>query len=441
MTASLDRHANNVSPPSEKTLEGYKQHRHRLRRIAGKLLPRERVSCCGQRPTGQSITLHQAETGHHFGGLETCGSVWACPVCASKVSEGRTVEVSKVLSDHRAAGGTAYMATLTIPHMHMQTCKELKDVVTNVWRYVKMGAPWERAREKYGYMGDVRALEVTHGGNGWHPHIHVLVFFHPGVAPHHAEAFSRWIFERWARGVEKRGYGCCSTNAFTFDLAAEDSGAADYVAKWGAAMELTKANVKEGKGGRHPFQILGDWKPGNRRDAALFIEYAKAFKGARQLTWAGDIRHAYREDEDQSDAVLAETPSLPKTHVATMDKPLWDIIAKKHLTAPVLTAADKRGIGAVADLLKAHGINSHMTLGHSLEEGRAVPWLRLADPLHHRRKNHPPGPVPEETPGHPRDTSHLNQFKGLAGPGKNRTTQNFRRNRPLVNSHEKEPQS
>lgn len=399
MTASLDRHANNVSPPSDPDLEGFKKRRHRLRRAAGKLLPDERVACCGQRPTGQSVTLHKADTGHHFGGLETCGSVWACPVCASRVSEGRMVEVSKVLSDHREAGGTAYMATLTIPHGGWQTCKELKEVVTNVWRTIKQGAPWYRAKERFGYLGDARALEVTHGKNGWHPHIHVLIFFHKGVAPHEAEAFSRWLFERWARGVERKGYGFCSTSAFTFEQASDDSGAAEYVAKWGAAMELTKANIKNGKGGRHPFQILGDWKPGNRREAGLFREYAYAFKGARQLTWGGDIRHAYTNDEELSDNELSETPSLPETHVATMDKPIWDLVARKHLTAPVLIAADKGGLSSIADLLKAHGIATRITTGTSLEQGRAVPWLKLANSPPENGQSHPPGPVPEGPPG------------------------------------------
>lgn len=435
MTASLDRHANNVSPPSDKDFEGFKKRRHRLRRMAGKILPWQRVSCCGQRPTGQAVTIHQAETGHHFGGLETCGSIWVCPVCAAKISEGRKEEIEHVMADHRAAGGTAYMATLTIPHMTMQTCKELKEVVSNVWRTIKMGAPWYRAKDKYGYLGDIRALEITHGANGWHPHIHVLIFFHPGVAPHQTEGFSRWLFDRWARGVEECGYGACSTNAFKFDLATDDNGAADYVVKWGAAMELTKANTKISKTGRSPWQILADCKSPKGRDAALFREYAKALLGARQITWAGDIRYAYRPREEKTDAELAETPASAQTHVATVEKPVWDLVAKRHLTAPILIAADKGGLPSVADLLKAHGIETQATIGHSLEEGRAVPWLKLADPPRQRSKNDPPGPVPEGSSGSPRGHPQPQKPDGFGDSG---DKPGIRDIRPQANTLKKE---
>ncbi|WP_331558632.1 hypothetical protein [Actinomycetospora sp.] len=51
-----------------------------------------------------------------FEGLVTCGSVWACAVCAAKVAAKRAEELAVVLDAVHAAGGSAFMLTMTIRH-------------------------------------------------------------------------------------------------------------------------------------------------------------------------------------------------------------------------------------------------------------------------------------------------------------------------------------
>lgn len=383
MTSCLDIHASRVSPPpSETETQTLNKHRrHRMRRTAGRILKQERVAKCGRAAIGQAVTVHAADTGHHFGSVETCGSVWTCPVCAAKITEHRRVEIDAVLQAHHAAGGVAYMMTLTIPHVRLDSCSSLLETVRNVWRWVKTGAPWQRAKAKAGYMGDVRALEVTHGQNGWHPHLHILVFLAPGTTDEAAEELGFWFFKRWSRGVEKRGHPPCSPDAFTFREVDEAEGAAAYLGKWGAAMELTKAHTKRSKsGGRTPWQLLDDCRRGNRRDVALFSQYARAFKGARQLTWAGNIRDRYCEEPELSDQEAATPPALPETQNATIHRPLFKEINRKNLQSHVLVAADQGGISAVADLLKERGIAVKILSGRSLDPNKSVPWLCLDAP-------------------------------------------------------------
>ena len=156
-------------------------------------------------------------------------------------AEGRKADIEAALAGHRDQRGTAYMATLTIPHFRFQSCWDLKRAVAESWRRVKQGKAWIRARDQHGWIGDIRALEVTHGANGWHPHLHILVFFEPGTSKETMFSFGGWLFDAWAAAVGKAGFGQCSTRAFTWDVVNADDGAADYVGKWGAALELTKA--------------------------------------------------------------------------------------------------------------------------------------------------------------------------------------------------------
>jgi hypothetical protein len=185
-----------------------------------------RVRNCGRKMVGNRATLHQCNGIAHFGGVETCGSIWVCPVCAAKITEGRRAEIDHILQAHREAGGRAYMATFTLPHYAFQACAPLRRAVSDCWRKVKSGKAWVEARERYGWLGDIRALEITHGRNGWHPHLHVLILLEPWADKREAYALGGWMFDRWAAAVERTGLGRCSVDAFSFEPVDGERGAA-----------------------------------------------------------------------------------------------------------------------------------------------------------------------------------------------------------------------
>lgn len=359
---------------------GAKRRRHALRRTAGRALGKSsRVAKCGQQAIGGFVSLHHSDGHAHYGAVETCGSVWNCPVCSAKISEGRKQEIDAVLKAHGAAGGMAFMATLTIPHFRFDRCESLRKGVSAAWRKVKNGRPWQRARESHGWLGDIRALEITHGGNGWHPHLHVLILFKPGTPKNTAYSFGGWIFDAWASAVSRLGMGQCSENAYTYTVASTEDGAGEYIAKWGASLELTKAQIKCARsGGRTPWQILGDLS-GTRKpaDFALFREYAKAFKGARQLTWSVGLREHYAVEPEQADEALSEEPGTAETHTATLTRPLFKLIVAKGVTAHVLTAQETAGVGGVLRVLTVFGIPWHLSQVPGFERGRMVPLISL----------------------------------------------------------------
>ena len=79
----------------------------RLRDIAGSIMNDQRVCKCGKVPTASKVKVnrHINSSKAHYSGLQTCGSVWVCPVCASKTSEKRRLELSNGTGQWIEMGG------------------------------------------------------------------------------------------------------------------------------------------------------------------------------------------------------------------------------------------------------------------------------------------------------------------------------------------------
>src|SRR5665811_2290520 len=96
--------------PMEKRVE-----RFMLQSVVRKLFPKSRTNnCLRVRQGGQQIQVLKS-TEHKtasYSGLQTCGSVWRCPVCAAKIAERRRVEIQAAMAMHQEAGGCVDLLTL-----------------------------------------------------------------------------------------------------------------------------------------------------------------------------------------------------------------------------------------------------------------------------------------------------------------------------------------
>jgi len=152
-------------------------------------------------------------------------------------------------------------------------------------------------------------MEVNHGqANGWHPHMHELWFL--DVTLHDYSILRSEIFDLWLKACQRFGLGLPSEK-HGIDVRGGVE-AANYVAKfgtedsWGIESEMTKANIKKGRNGsRSPFQLLHDYQDGDKQSGALFVEYAEAFKGKRQLVWSRGLKVQFELDELTDDEIIA----------------------------------------------------------------------------------------------------------------------------------------
>ena len=312
---ALDSIAKYVGQKSPTTIEAIaetphqrkRSTRYKHQRAAAKLLPASRTAKClwavSSLQYGVDVIHNTAEERSRFSGLQTCGSVWACPCCSATISERRRDELNHLLKWAKAEGYFPVMATFTARHTRETRLDELVEGMRLAKRKLVQHRSY-RTLVKPHLVGHVTASEVTGGGlHGWHPHYH-QIFIVKAADAAAAEALIRLLQDPWLASL--KGVGLSGTGQ-GFDVQ-NASAAGNYVAKWGAAEELTLTAKKEArsKTGRSPFQLLADYAERDDKQAgALFAEYAKVFKGLRQLVWSDGLKKLAGVDA-MSDEEVAE---------------------------------------------------------------------------------------------------------------------------------------
>lgn len=172
-----------------------------------------------------------------------------------------------------------------------------------------------------GYLGSVRALEVTHGrNNGYHPHLHVLILVDRPFTFCEVMKLQRQLFKKWQKAVRAEKLGEIAEFGLKLevpDVAGDLDPVTQYVIKWGAAEELSKLHTKKAgasmhdpkqKKGLSPWELLDAAAEGDVRAAGIWKEYAAAFKGRRQLVYSHGLRRRFGLGPEKTDEQLAEQP-------------------------------------------------------------------------------------------------------------------------------------
>ncbi len=294
----------------------------------------------------------------YFAGLMACASVWVCPVCAPKIQAVRADEVRAAID---AWQGTVVLLTQTVPHRHQDELQALLDPFTEALRKFKAGSPYKRASKRLGIAGSIRALEVTDGRNGWHPHAHTILFLNGhSVSP---KSIHRELFKLWESAAARAGFeGQLSPDAFSVQDASKVQ---TYVTKmgteyrWGPEHELVKAHSKTASRGLSPFDMLRHYDPEidadrSSRYLARFAEYALAFHGRRQLVWSDGLKKLLLGTDGLTDEQIAESIGEADAVLARIPLADWSIIRKHNLQGHVLEVVNRYGASGLEHLLEAY---------------------------------------------------------------------------------------
>lgn len=374
--------------------------RHAARAMLGDASSLSRVRLCGKRSTGPAgVTVVATGSGEGrrsgFSGLQSCGSVWACPCCSAKVLAKRQDEITRALAGWTASGGRVVMLTLTMRHHDGQALGGLWDALSYAWGAVTSGRAWEDTQRTYGApverivtrgkrvgqtvverrVGWVRVVETTHGENGWHVHVHAALMVPGDTTERQADDLGCALFQPWRDALMRRGLAAPlarqgGLHAKLWDGASAVMG--EYFTKNSytsdasvAALELARGDLKTARAGhRTPFRILGDVAAfGVVDDLMLWHDWERASKRRAQMTWSFGLRaQLLPAEQEQTDEQIAAAADLAGDGLVVIPtgrghRRGWVRVLQRGLCAQLLDAAERDTTGhALRRLLHVEGI-------------------------------------------------------------------------------------
>lgn len=317
---------------------------------------RMRVIKCLRTPIAPSVSVVQrgGEGGvSSYRGTCLCGSVWVCPVCSAKITEARREDLDEATETWKGRGGHLGLLSLTFPHCAHDELSQILPRFTKALQRFSMSRQFRRIwGPAVGLVHRVRATEFTVGPNGWHPHVHILLFLDKPLDSDGGSS-SGSLIKAWQSACVRSGLRSPS-EVYGVDLR-DGSYAADYVGKWGISHELAKANVKRGRGdNRTPWDLLRSvLESGNITDALPFVHYALATKGTRQLCWSKGARADLGLAEEVSDEdLMTDNIDVSDVLLATLShevyRKLWRI---PGAASKLLEMSENKGAAGVREYL------------------------------------------------------------------------------------------
>lgn len=338
-----------------------------------------RRAFCGRARSIGSVAVKVTNDEHgsraHFSGVQHCGSVWACPVCAPIIRRERAEEITEAARRHLASGGGIAMVTFTLRHSRIDSLSGLMRLLCDAYQDMSRSRAFRDWRADSGQRGSITATEITYGLNGWHPHRHVLMLFDRPVTREDEAAIRDELFDMWSHAVDRCGGRTVSRDAF--DVRAVTRGeeqVAAYVTKTvkgvdGIGAEVSLADVKAGRadGSINPFQLLDLGTPEAEK---LWDEYAEATKGRSAIRWSRGLRDDLGMGVEKTDEeIVDEAERMGDVRLLVAPAVFNRAVRSYRVACAVLEAAER---GELAWICADLGGRWHQT---PLPGGRSVTML------------------------------------------------------------------
>lgn len=230
-------------------------------------------------------------------GARPCQHSWACPECTARKMAKYSTRIAAAIDALAKKGYSAAMFTMTVFHTNHQSCEDTYFLLRKAWElmdkqktwrrkkkdgtyYVNSGR-WSKFQNEFQFKHSVKTMEITFGEHGWHPHIHMLIWFKNADLQKLAD-WESTLIEEWNCQVDRAAkllYGEQSdkyrirkfleakTNRPDFEhlglhISKTEEGkiraisSADYLCGFGGENELTGLGKIAHKGHMTPFQML-----------------------------------------------------------------------------------------------------------------------------------------------------------------------------------------
>lgn len=354
-------------------IKGKREERYSLRWMAKNRLIEEgrkrflryphdfhRTAQCGSVLIASSVGVNHSirHKRAFFTGLLMCGRVWTCPVCSAKIQERRRLEISQGMEWAYLVGQKCIMVTFTFPHTSFDNLLDLLTKQAKAFKLLRTGISWQNHKEKIGFIGLIRSLELTIGLNGWHPHTHELWIVDESC---NAEDLFKVVLNRWEDACINTGL-LQPEKQRDFRKRAVDikdnATNSDYLQKfdnskaWGVDREIAKSSSKSSSSGCHPFELLCECTSNlplsKEVRSEMFILYAEAMKGKKQLTWSRGLKKLVGII-DKTDEEICEEPDEIAILLGQITPKRWKLVLKESAEAEILYRAEIGGWSKVEE--------------------------------------------------------------------------------------------
>jgi hypothetical protein len=290
--------------------------------------------------------------------VQTCRSICSCPVCAERMMLDHALDVKKALIWAENEGLIPVLVSLTASHHAGMNLADFKDQFKAAWRMFSNHRTWRDYKEKFQIEHWIAAREATReaiSDNGWHYHMHILVFVNKGAifnagTPENMQAK---FTEFWLKCLVKKGLTGSIERAC--DVRAGEHVGAEYLTKLGVNETMKGELQYELTGGANKghtiWDVLSDAMWGDIRSVYLYIEYVQAMQGENWITTSHGLQDLIADIELP---VSGETESDKLVLWMNISPENWRVVVRNRAVHAIIrVAATYRAESRVLEYIEA----------------------------------------------------------------------------------------
>lgn len=290
-----------------------------------------------------------------IGNVQTCGSVWSCPVCYEREALNEGLIIQKEIEYAKRNGLEPMMIVLTASHSKNMPLSVSKGSFKSAWDSFNAHRQWKKFKKKY----QVRYVIVNNDttwtpANGWHYHKHLLLFLETdGIDLKEAFLEADSVLTAiWQAQLENNGRSADSEHGLY--VGERGKAATDYMAKLGLTVtndgklswEMTSSSTKDSY---NIWELLDLSMNSEKWATDLYLEYVHEMTGDNWITHGRGKTNMKKLVEDfEMEGQQQET----FTHWIKLSDYWWDILRWSGDYRRILSvAARSRDISDVRETL------------------------------------------------------------------------------------------
>jgi hypothetical protein len=328
--------------------------------------------------TGAVVGVRFSEAhGAGFSGVQSCGSVWVCPVCSAKILARRSIETGVLLLGWENLGGRHVMGTLTMRHHRGHSLRQEWDALAKAWTSVVGSRVYRKWKQRLGSPGLVKVVEVTYGDNGWHVHLHFVLLVGGECTSDDVAELGRWLMPKWERSLAAAGMPGALPVGQDLKLvegveAASQLG--EYLSKataYGSAEALGRELFSSwSKGSRSVHSTEPVWRlieafaeTGDLGLLKLWHEYERDSHGRKQMAWSNGLRELMAIGPEKTDEEIAAEEAGDRDLVHISRDGWQAVLSASWPAVRILEVLEQKGVGALCRFLDEMAIEHQEVRG------------------------------------------------------------------------------